>query len=146
MLTSIPESVRQALGELVARDLAAWLEGTLAERSINRTEWEQMTARVAAIEERLTAIEQRVAAIEQRVAAIEQRVAAIEHDVAAVQVEQREMRREMSDMRREMNERFDRVHEQMASQIRWSVGLLAVFGTLIAILVGIGQIAPLVMR
>jgi chromosome segregation ATPase len=139
MLTSIPESVRQALGELVARDLAAWLEGTLAERSINRTEWEQMTARVAAIEERLTAIEQRVAAIEQR-------VAAIEHDVAAVQVEQREMRREMSDMRREMNERFDRVHEQMASQIRWSVGLLAVFGTLIAILVGIGQIAPLVMR
>ena len=42
----------------------------------------------------------------------------------------------------EGNDRCDRLQQQMLSQTRWTVGTLALFGTLIAILVGIGQLRP----
>ena len=148
MLTSMPETVRQALGELVARDFTSWLEDSLVTQTVNRGEWVQTMVRLGTIE----------------------------HDVTDIKVELRELRREMSEARRETSERFDRLsvqfderfdrlgaqfderldrmgadfnarfdrlQEQMASQMRWSIGLLAIFGTIIAILVGIGQLAPM---
>jgi hypothetical protein len=59
----------------------------------------------------------------------------VEHDLAEIKVDLRELRRDMT-------ERFDRLHVQMLSQTRWIVGSFMLFGTLIAILVGIGQLRP----
>ncbi|MDZ7305385.1 MAG: hypothetical protein ONB44_24960 [candidate division KSB1 bacterium] len=43
-----------------------------------------------------------------------------------------ELKQDMKDFRREMNERLD-------SMIKWTVGTLALFGTLITILLAVGQ-------
>ncbi len=45
-------------------------------------------------------------------------------------------------MQARFDDRFDRLQAQMAVQTRWSVGVLALFGTIIAMLVGIAQLTP----
>jgi hypothetical protein len=39
----------------------------------------------------------------------------------------------------EMNERLDRMYHQMVVQTRWLIGALAVIGTVISLLLAIGQ-------
>lgn len=74
----------------------------------------------------------------------------IEHDLSELRIEFREFKREVNErfdrIQRDVNERFDRInerfdrmHEHMASMIKWTVGTLALFGTLITILLAIGQ-------
>jgi len=72
-----------------------------------------------------------------------------------VRTDYREFRREMNEFRKEVNERFDRMNERfdrmnerfdrmygrMGSWMKWTVGTIAFFGTLITVLVGIGQLA-----
>jgi uncharacterized protein (UPF0335 family) len=58
----------------------------------------------------------------------------LERDVAALQADVRELRREM-------HERFDRIYYQMVVQTRWLIGALAVIGTMISLLLAIGQFA-----
>ena len=44
-------------------------------------------------------------------------------------------------MHEQFNGRFDRLHEHLGVMVKWTVGTLALFGTLITILVAIGQFA-----
>jgi Tfp pilus assembly protein PilO len=62
------------------------------------------------------------------------RLDVLERDVAALQADVRELRREM-------HERFDRIYHQMVVQTRWLIGALAVIGTVISLLLAIGQFA-----
>lgn len=56
----------------------------------------------------------------------------VEHDLADLKVE-------VLELRREMNERFDRMNERMVSMIKWTIGTLALFGSIISIPHVIGQ-------
>jgi uncharacterized protein (UPF0335 family) len=136
----MPNTVREAWGEVVAHDFAAWLEDSMEARTVGRAEWSQSIGRIGTIEHD-------VADLKHDVADLKHDVADLKHDVADLKVDLRELRREMNErfdrIGAEFNTRLDRMNERMASQMRWSVGLLAVFGTTIAILVGIGQLAPL---
>ena len=62
------------------------------------------------------------------------RLDVLERDVADLKVDVRELRREM-------HERFDRIYHQMVVQTRWLIGALAVIGTVISLLLTIGQFA-----
>lgn len=42
----------------------------------------------------------------------------------------------------QINERFNRVYDRMISQTRWMVGTIALFGTLITILMTVAQFVP----
>lgn len=84
----------------------------------------------------------------------------IEHDMDDLKGSVAEVNREVGDLRREMNERFDRMNErfderfdrmnerfdQMYERIlvmtRWTIGVLALFGTIVTILLAIAQFAP----
>ncbi len=84
----------------------------------------------------------------------------IEHDVSDLKAEVKELRGEIGELRSEMNERFDRMnerfdrmnerfdrinerfdqmYERMTSLMKWTVGTLALFGSIISILLAIGQ-------
>ena len=60
------------------------------------------------------------------------RLDVLERDVADLKVDVRELRREM-------HERFDRIYHQMVVQTRWLIGALAAIGTVISLLLAIGQ-------
>jgi hypothetical protein len=129
----VPEVLRRAWGDEAAEAFAVWLAGVLEERAVSRDEFRQILSRLDVLE----------------------------RDVAALQADVRELRREMNErfdrlygemnerfdrFYREMNERFDRIGErmdrmyhQMVVQTRWLIGALAVIGTVISLLLAIGQ-------
>jgi class 3 adenylate cyclase len=129
----VPEVLRRAWGDEAAEAFAVWLAGVLEERTVSRDEFRQILSRLDVLE----------------------------RDVAALQADVRELRREMNErfdrlygemnerfdrLYREMNERFDRMGErmdrmyhQMVVQTRWLIGALAVIGTVISLLLAIGQ-------
>jgi Rps23 Pro-64 3,4-dihydroxylase Tpa1-like proline 4-hydroxylase len=129
----VPEVLRRVWGDEAAEAFAVWLAGVLEERAVSRDEFRQILSRLDVLE----------------------------RDVAALQADVRELRREMNErfdrlygemnerfdrLYREMNERFDRMGErmdrmdhQMVVQTRWLIGALAVIGTVISLLLAIGQ-------
>jgi tetrahydromethanopterin S-methyltransferase subunit G len=129
----VPEVLRRAWGDEAAEAFAVWLAGVLEERAVSRDEFRQILSRLDVLE----------------------------RDVAALQADVRELRREMNErfdrlygemnecfdgFYREMNERFDRMgermdrmYQQMVVQTRWLIGALAVIGTVISLLLAIGQ-------
>jgi class 3 adenylate cyclase len=129
----VPEVLRRAWGDEAAEAFAVWLAGVLEERAVSRDEFRQILSRLDVLE----------------------------RDVAALQADVRELRREMNErfdrlygemnerfdrFYREMNERFDgigermdRMYHQMVVQTRWLIGALAVIGTVISLLLAIGQ-------
>jgi ElaB/YqjD/DUF883 family membrane-anchored ribosome-binding protein len=131
----VPEVLRRAWGDEAAEAFAVWLAGVLEERAVSRDEFRQILSRLDVLE----------------------------RDVADLKVEVRELRREMNErfdrlygemnerfdrLYKEMNERFDRMGErmdrmyhQMVVQTRWLIGALAVIGTVISLLLAIGQFA-----
>ena len=114
MALILPESVQRVLGEEAGQDLANWLQGLLSERAISREEWRQVLSRLDILE----------------------------HDMAEVKVELRELRREMNERFDQMNERFDTMYEGLLVHTRWTIGVPSLFGTILAILVAIGQLSP----
>jgi len=109
--------------------MATWFEEVLEQRTVVRDEYRQVLSRLDVLE----------------------------HDMSDLKAEVGELRADMKDLRREVNERFDRVNERLidiAGQIntrldtmyermlvhtRWTVGTIALFGTLITILLAIAQ-------
>jgi ElaB/YqjD/DUF883 family membrane-anchored ribosome-binding protein len=120
----VPEVLRRVWGDEAAEAFAVWLAGVLEERAVSRDEFRQILSRLDVLE----------------------------RDVADLKVDVRELRREMNErfdrLYTEMNERFDRMGErmdrmyhQMVVQTRWLIGALAVIGTVISLLLAIGQFA-----
>jgi ElaB/YqjD/DUF883 family membrane-anchored ribosome-binding protein len=122
----VPEVLRRAWGDEAAEAFAVWLAGVLEERAVSRDEFRQILSRLDVLE----------------------------RDVADLKVDVRELRREMNErfdrlygemneqfdrLYREMNERLDRMYHQMVVQTRWLIGALAVIGTVISLLLAIGQ-------
>lgn len=77
----------------------------------------------------------------------------LEHDVADVKDRITDLHRTMDErfdrMNSEMNERFDRMnerfdqmYERMTTMTRWTVGTLALLGTIMTILMAIAQFVP----
>ena len=56
----------------------------------------------------------------------------LEHDMA-------EVKQELKDLRREMNERFDQMYDRILVMTRWTVGVIALFGTAVTILLALAQ-------
>jgi hypothetical protein len=111
----VPEVLRRAWGDEAAEAFAVWLAGVLEERAVSRDEFRQILARLDVLE----------------------------RDVADLKVDVRKLRREMNErfdrLYGKMNERLDRMYHQMVVQTRWLIGALAVIGTVISLLLAIGQ-------
>lgn len=114
----VPTVLRQAWGEEVANAFAIWLRSILEEQTISRDEYRQILSRLDILE----------------------------HDVAELKVSVQELRREMNERFDRVNERFDRMSErfdqiyhQMVIQTRWLIGALTAIGTVVSVLLAIGQ-------
>jgi len=163
LIARIPDTVQQAWGDAAVRDFTAWIVKILKEQAVPRDEWGQMTTRMGAVEQRLDGVEQRLDGVEQRLDGVEQRLGAVENRLDVVEHGLDELKLDVRDLRHTVDERFDRMHESFNARIdrvhesidarfdqlnerimvqtRWTVGVLALFGTIISIIVGIGQFA-----
>jgi len=132
MSPRVPEAVRQAWGDELVAEIVPWLEQIVQEKAVPRDEYRQVLSRLEVLE----------------------------HDVADIKADVRELRREMnerfdrvSERFDQMNERFDRMgqhfetrldqmSERMLVQTRWLIGTIALFGTILTILMAIAQFTP----
>ena len=128
MPSTLPRSVRESWGEQAADDFAGWLDDRIRERAVHRDEYREVLSRldvlgneVAGINERLDRMEDRFEQIEDRFNQIDQRI-----DEQSVQ----------------FNQRIDQLHEQMRVQTRWTIGTIALFGTIVTVLLAIAEFAP----
>jgi hypothetical protein len=107
--------VQQTLGPEATGDLSQWVEIVLFEYAVRRDEYREVLSRLDILE----------------------------HDVADVKVSIADLHRTVDErfdrMNSEMNERFDRMYEHMTTMTRWTVGTLALLGTIMTILMAIAQ-------
>jgi len=63
----------------------------------------------------------------------------LEHDVGDIKEELKGLRREMNARFDQVNARFDQMYDRMLVQTRWLIGSLALIGTVVSLLLAIGQ-------
>lgn len=132
MPISIPQSARETWGDRVAEDVAQWLDEHFQQRAVTRDEYREVLSRLDVIEERLDQIDGRLGRIETRIDRVEDRI-----DQQSAEFNQR-----LDQQSAQFNERLDALHEQTRVMMRWTVGTIALFGTLITVLIAIAEFAP----
>ena len=147
MAVRVPEVAREAWGDEVVAAVVPWMKEIAGEEGVPRDEYREVLSRLDVLEHD---------------------VADVKVDVRELRGE---LRSEMGGLRGEMherfdrmyqrseerfdrmyqhfegrfdqvNERFDRVNERMLVQTRWLIGSIALFGTILTIMMAIAQFAP----
>jgi hypothetical protein len=121
-LPQIPQSVQQTLGPEATGDFSQWFEIVLVEHAVRRDEyWEVLS---------------RLDILEHDVADVKTRISDLHHTM-----DERfdRMNSEMNERFDRMNERFDEMYRHISTMTRWTVGTLALIGTIMTILMAIAQ-------
>lgn len=142
------------MGEQVADDFSRWIETYVGERAVVRDEYREVLSRLDVLEERLDHIEQRFEQVDERFDRMDERLDQIDQriDEQRVQIDERLDRMSAQfdqrfdamgakfDQRLDVvHERIDRLHEQMRVQMRRTVGTIALFGTIVTVLLAIAE-------
>ena len=140
MPTSLPQSVRKHLGDQVADDFSRWFEENVQHELVTKDQYREVLSRLDVLEERFDHVEERFDRMEEHV---EERLDLMEKhfEERFEQVDQRfEGMEERLDRRFEgMDEKLDRMNDRILSMTRWLIGLIALFGSLITVLLAIAQ-------
>jgi septal ring factor EnvC (AmiA/AmiB activator) len=153
----MPESVAAALGA-VAPDFQRWLASAVAEHAAARVDPDadgfredlaELKRDVAAIKLDVAELKSDVAAIKvditqmrSDIGVLDTRVRGVEAELVELRSDVRELRAEFADFRTATEARFDSMSAQLLQGTRWSVGVLALFGTMVMALLAI-QTIPL---
>jgi tetrahydromethanopterin S-methyltransferase subunit G len=144
MPVAIPQVIRQGWGEEVVEAFVPWLKEEIyeavEEKAVPRDEYREVLSRLDGLEKDVSAIKE----------SLFQTRTEFREDQALMRAEFRE---DLGQLRREMNERFDRMNqrfesrldqmsERMLVQTRWLIGSIALFGTILTIMMAIAQFTP----
>jgi hypothetical protein len=163
MLAPAPQSVQQAWGEVVTRDVTGWLEDSMADQTVHRDEWREVVTRLdgadkrfdgidtrfdgvdvrfdriethlAGMDTHLSGMDTRLTGVETLLTGMDTRLAVVEHDLSL-------FRGDMRDFRSEMNVRLDRLQQQLTAQNRMTLSTLAFCCTLVVMMLAITQLNP----
>jgi len=150
--------VQEVLGERAATDLTGWFEVIMTERSVRRDEYREVLSRLDILEhdvsevkteiaelrrtmdERFDQVHERFDRMNERFDQIHERFERLEartsqrFDQLYELFERQEVR---------TDQRFDQMHDRMTSMTRWTVGTIALFGTILTILAAAAQFGTL---
>lgn len=135
-MATLPPAVHNQLGEEASDELVRWVDQRIDERAVQRNEYREVLSRLDLVEHDLEEIKVQIRSLNDRL------------DRMSVQFDDRfdRMGAQFADrfdrLGMEFNRRLDTMTVQMASTTRWTVGTIAVFGTIITILLAISQFAP----
>ena len=139
MPSTLPRSVRESWGEQAADDFAGWLDDRIRERAVHRDEYREVLSRLDVLENEVAGIDDRLDRFETRFDQINQRFDQINQRLDQINQRLDQQSAQFDQRLDKMNERFDRLHEQMRVQTRWTVGTIALFGTIVTVLLAIAQ-------
>jgi flagellar capping protein FliD len=157
MPTTLPESVRESWGASAADDFARWLDEYVQDHAVPRDEYREVLSRLDVLENEVAGINERLDRMEERFEGrfdhmeerFEGRLDQVEErsegrfDQMEGRFDQMEGRfNQMEERFNQMDQRIDRMHEQMRVMMRWTVGTIALFGTIVTVLLAIAEFAP----
>lgn len=132
MPTSLPTAVREAWGEDAADEFSRWFEETLEQRTVHRDEFREVLSRLDVLEERFDHVEERFDNMEDRFGRMEEHF--------NKRFEKVDERFERVDERfQQMSDQLDRMNGRILSMTRWIIGLIALFGTMVTVLLAVAQ-------
>ena len=132
-LPKMPQSVERTLGPEATGDLSQWLEIVLVEHAVRRDEYREVLSRLDILERDVADVKDRITDLHRT---MDERF-----DRMNSEMNERfdRMNSGMNERFDRMNERFDQMYERMTTMIRWTVGTLALLGTIMTILMAIAQ-------
>ena len=125
MPTSLPRSVREHLGDQVADDLSRWFTENIQQELVTNDEYREVLSRLDVLEDRFDHVEERFDHVDERL---------------------NRMKERFGNRFEEVNQRFegidrklDRMNYRILSMTRWIIGLIALFGTMVTVLLAVAQ-------
>jgi tetrahydromethanopterin S-methyltransferase subunit G len=153
MPLSLPSSVRESLGTPASDDFEEWIRSSFAEQTVSRDEYREVLSRLDAIESDLDHFRREVDArfeqVNTRFNQVDERFEEIDRRFEQVDArfEQVDERFDKVDQRfNRMDARFDRFddkldafYDRLLVMVRWTVGSIALIGSLITILLAVSE-------
>jgi len=128
-LPKMPQSVERTLGPEAAGDLSQWIEIIVVEHAVRRDEYRQVLSRLDILEHDVADLKDRITDLHRT----------MDERFDRMNAEMNERFDRMNERFDRINERFDQMYERMTTMIRWTVGTLALLGTIMTILMAIAQ-------
>jgi tetrahydromethanopterin S-methyltransferase subunit G len=132
MPTTLPQSVREHMGEQVAADFSRWFAENVQQELVTNDEYRKVLSRLDVLEERFDHVEERFDRVDERLDRMEERFDRMEE--------------RFGNRFEEVNQRFegidtklDRMNDRILSMTRWIIGLIALFGTMVTVLLAVAQ-------
>ncbi|MBI3763277.1 MAG: hypothetical protein HY260_15635 [Chloroflexi bacterium] len=143
MPVQIPETLRRVLGGEAVADFVPLVQQIVAEMAVPRDEYRQVLSRLDILEHDMADVKASLRALNERFDQMYQHFETM-FDRQNRHIETRfDVMNQRFDARFDaVNERLDRMSERMLVQTRWMVGTIALFGTLITLLLAVSRFAP----
>ncbi len=150
----VPVSVREALGDKATLDLITWLSKLIPPSPVTRNEFNEVILRLDSLEKDLRALREELVSfkdsVDKRFESVDKRFEAVNARIDSVHDRIDALRKDVDDridalngrfdsFQRSMETRLDLIQDRMLVQARWFVGSIAILGTVISILLAIGQ-------
>lgn len=117
MITPAPEIIRKSVGNEAAEAFGRWFQDILETTAVSRDEYRHILTRLEILE----------------------------REVFEIKQDMKDFRKEVNQrfdlMEQRFDQRFDGMYDRIGSMMKWTVGTLALFGTLITTLLAISQFA-----
>ena len=120
MAVSFASRLREKLGEETFTALEQWVRDLIRSEGVSRDEYREILSRLDLLDKGYTDLKEEVYRFR-----------------SEMRGEINNLRGEIISLRGEVNLRFDSLNARMISSIKWTVGTIALFGTIITILMAI---------
>jgi len=136
MPTRLPNSVQEAWGSQAAEDFSDWLDEYVRTHAVHRDEYREVLSRLDVIDERFDQIDERFERVDDRLDRLEKRFDQLSQKLDA---QSSELNQRFDNQNQQLNDRIDRLHEQTRVMMRWTIGTIALFGTIVTVLIAIAE-------
>ena len=158
MPTTLPQSVREHMGEQVAADFSRWFAENVQQELVTNDEYHEVLSRLDIFEKRFDQTDERLDRMDERLNQMDERLDAMNaqmnerFDAMSTRMDERfgAMNERMDERFDAMNARMDERSEQVTDQLdrmndrilfmtRWLIGLLVFFGSMVTALLAVAQ-------
>jgi hypothetical protein len=132
-LPKMPPSVQRTLGPEATGDFSQWFEIVLDERTVRRDEYREVLSRLDILEHDVADVKTSITDLHRT---MDERFDRVNERFDRMNSE---MNERFDRMNSGMNKRFDQMYRHISTMTRWTVGTLALIGTIMTILMAIAQ-------
>ncbi|MFQ6040135.1 MAG: hypothetical protein ACE5PV_04700 [Candidatus Poribacteria bacterium] len=125
---SIASRLEKKFGADVVEDLDLWVRGIVSDEAATKDQFGQIISRFDSVESRLDVLDERTQNLTNEITSFRAEV-----NERFLSIDQRFL---------SIDQRLDTINERIVSSIKWTVGTIALFGTIITVLMAVFKFVP----